>query len=177
MIKIEIVKRTFIEAYIYGLYIVVIWAIVKIGYNPQDGLTGTYIFMIFVLLVSLPIIPLLPLKKYKKLGYIIIEDDHIYIERHRRKESFPLSQINQLNIKLTGYNDQMFSKSMKYYRPQEMGARKFADGLGSYIRFKHRTDKFKYDLYFDREDVYEELKVILTNWEERYPDIQLNIKR
>ncbi len=177
MIKIEIVKKTFIEAYIYSLYVVVIWAIVKIGYTPEEGLAGKYIFMIFVLLVTLPIIPVLPLKKHKKLGYLIVEDDHIYIERQRRKESFPLSKINYLKIKLTGYKDQMLSKSMKYYRPQEMGARKFADGLGSYIRFNHRTDKYKYDLYFDEEDVYEELKTVLAQREENYPDIQLNIKR
>ncbi len=177
MIKIIIAKKTFIEAYIYSLYLVVIWFIVKVGYTSEDGLTGKYIFMIFVLLVTLPIIPVMPLKKYKKVGYLIVGDDHLYIERHRRKESFPLSQINHLKIELTGYKDQMLSKSMKYYRPQEMGARKFEDGLGSYIRFNHRMEKYKYDLYFDREDVYEELKTVLAQWKEKYPEIQLTIER
>lgn len=176
MVKIEISKRTYIERYIYALYILVIIFFIKKIYD-SGGMDGYLILIILAILASLRLIPVLPLKRHTKYGQLIADNDHFEIERYGRKVTYEISQVNKLKIKLMGFDGQPFYKHMDHLRPREMAMKKLVNGLENYVWFNYRMSNHKYELYFGEQDDYEKFKELAGIWHKKHPDIGLDLER
>nr|WP_321453180.1 hypothetical protein [uncultured Carboxylicivirga sp.] len=174
--KIEIVKKTYIELYIYGLYLLTIAFLIK-KIIDSGGSNGNLLFVILAILATLRLIPIIPLKRHKNNGQLIVEDELIKIESNRRNISYKISQLENPKIKLRGFDGQAFSKHMEHLHPRHMTEKKVVNGLGSYIKFKHNMNTYKYQLYFDENENYEVLKTFIKTWKEKNPNIELKILR
>ncbi|WP_430936488.1 hypothetical protein [Saccharicrinis sp. 156] len=84
-----------------------------------------------------------------------MENNILQIEHNQRKNSYDISQINNLKIKLRGFDGQPFHKSMEYLRPQAMRDKKLVTGLDNYVKFNYEKNNYKFELYFDNEKDYE----------------------
>ncbi len=176
MIKIELSKRTYIELYIYGLYILVIGFLIK-KIIDSGGENGNLFFVIIGILATLRLVPVLSLKRHRKCGELKAEEDFLSVENDRLKESFKISQVNNLQIKLRGFDGQVFYKHMNHLRPQDMEEKQLVNGLGNFIRFNHHNKNYKFELYFDNETEYTRFKELTGKWKDNNPDISLNIIR
>lgn len=174
--KVRIVKKTYVELYVYALYALVIAYLVKIIYD-SGGANGNPFIIILLILATLRLVPVLPIKRYREYGQMIAENEKIEVECHRRKVSYKIADLKKLNVKLAGYDGQPFYKHMKYLGPREMTMKQLVDGLGNRVRFNYKMNTYKYDLYFEEEGDYEEFKKMVVRWHENHPDIKLNINR
>ncbi|MGQ8335412.1 hypothetical protein ACUNWD_02605 [Sunxiuqinia sp. A32] len=177
MIKVELVRRTFAEVYVYSLYVLAIAVLISLTFNYEYISHQTFIIILLIVLASLRLIPVMRLKRHKKYGYLIVEDERIDIERYRRKASYEISNLMNLKIRLTGYDGQPMYKHMDHLRPRDMDMKKLVNGLGNYIRFNYKLNRYKLQLYFDKENQYEEFKSLMERWKEKYPSIKMNVKR
>jgi len=174
--KIEVVKKTYIELYIYGLYLLTIAFLIK-KIIDSGGSDGYLFFIILGLLATLRLVPVLPLKRHKNQGQLIIENGNIKIERYRRNTTFQRSQLENLKIKLRGFDGQAFSEHMEHLAPRAMTGKRVVDGLGSYMKFKYKMNSYSYQLYFDEKGNYEDFKELASTWKEESPNMELKILR
>lgn len=177
MIKVELVKRTFAEVYVYMLYVIAVVILILQAFYYRNISHQSFIIILIVMLATLRLVPVLPLKRHKKYGHFIVEDERVEIERYRRTVSCEISDLINLEIKLSGYDGQPMYKHMEHLSSRDMNMKKLMNGLGNHIRFNYKNNKNKFHLYFDNENQYEEFKILIQKWKETCPDIKVNVIR
>ena len=176
MLKIELANKTYVEVFVYGLYLVALAILVKLAYDSVLSHAAVLVSVI-VVLSTLRIVPVLPLKRHKKSGQIAVENERIHISHHRTKKTYDVAHMRNLNIKLAGYDGQPMYRHMNYLRPKDMDKKRLMNGLGNYMSFKDRMNNYKFELYFDKKEEYEEFKNVISIWKDKYPNVKMNIER
>jgi len=177
MRKVDLVKKTFFEVYVYSLYVLVIAILASVTFNYQYLSHQAFILILVLVLATLRLVPVLPLKRHKKYGKLIANDERIDIEQDRREVSYEISSLIDLKIKLAGYDGQPMYKHMDHLPARNMAMKRLLNGLGNYIVFSYRMNRYNLELYFETENSYEEFKKLTSQWKEKFPNINLTIMR
>jgi hypothetical protein len=178
--EIKIAQKNHIKLYIYILVALILAFLIRQIYVlPDEEITAAYFITIVVLFIGTPmLLPAIPLKEHKVTGTLFLNGNNFIIEHNRKKKSFNVTEVTRAKIKLLGYDGQPWHENMtKLGHRHQMNRLRLTNGLGNYFRFRYKTEKYKLELYLDKENEYNDFKLLLENWTEVNSKIRLKIVR
>jgi len=180
-LKLEIAKKKLTTVLINATIIVlIVFFIPQIIINEDEALRiGGGLFIVIIIFFAFRILPALPFKRFDTIGFININSLKMIIEKDGINKEFDIRDLNSVEIKLVGYHGQprVGDEAGYIYNNSTNNKMGLMDGLGNYISFMHKSEKYCHNIYCPNKKEYEELKNVLVKWKETCPEIKINLIR
>ncbi len=166
-VKLELIKRNYRYLYVYLIVIlpIILFSIILFTkvYNKLFGDFEAFLIIIISILLFFlfKIIPYLKFSKHTKVGYIYFSTNCIIIEdSHHERKCIRITEIDNLKIKLCGFDGQPQTGQVRNYFPAMWPV----DGLNNFIKISNKNFCIKREFYIDSILSYNILKELVESW-------------